>query len=100
MNQNKRIWHHNNLQNWRSYSGQYRKLLPSKRQFDSVTPDQQRNNMKTAYETTLAATGAAMVRTSTGALVIEHLDGTVVFVKQLPPTLGVVCGTVLKQNKY
>jgi len=56
--------------------------------------------MKTAYETSLATTGAAMVRTSTGALVIQHLDGTVVFVKQLPPTLSVVCGTVLKQNKY
>jgi hypothetical protein len=56
--------------------------------------------MKTAYETSLAVTGAAMVRNSTGALVIEHLDGTTVFVKQLPPTLGVVCGTVRKQNKY
>ena len=55
--------------------------------------------MKTAYETSLATTGAAMVRTSTGALVTQHLDGTVVFIKQLQPTMSVVCGTVLKRNK-
>jgi hypothetical protein len=55
--------------------------------------------MKTAYETSLATTGAAMVRTNTGAMVIQHLDGTVVFVKQLLPTVAVVCNTVLKRNK-
>jgi len=55
--------------------------------------------MKSAYETSLTATGAALVRTDTGALVIQHLDGTVEFIKQLPQTLGVVRGTVLKRNK-
>ena len=55
--------------------------------------------MKTAYETSLATTGAAMIRTASGALVMQHLDGTVVFVKQLPQTITVICGTVLKRNK-
>jgi hypothetical protein len=55
--------------------------------------------MKSAYETSLIATGAAVIRTDCGALVKQNLDGTVEFIKQLPQTLSVVCCTVLKQNK-
>jgi protein PhnA len=55
--------------------------------------------MKTAYETTLSATGAATIRTASGAMVTQHLDGTTAFIKQLPQTLSVICGTVLKRNK-
>ena len=55
--------------------------------------------MKTAYETSLTATGAATIRTASGAMVTQHLDGTTVFIKQLLPTVAVVCGTVLKRNK-
>ena len=58
-----------------------------------------RINMKTSYETTLIATGAVTIRTASGAMVTQHLDGTTVFIKQLPQTLSVVCGTVLKRNK-
>ena len=55
--------------------------------------------MKTAYETSLIKTGAAIVRTASGSMVTQHLDGTVTFIKQLLPTVAVVCGTVLKRNK-
>jgi hypothetical protein len=55
--------------------------------------------MKSPYQISLIATGAATIRTKCGALVTQYLDGTTVFVKQLPQTLGVMCGTVLKRNK-
>lgn len=54
---------------------------------------------KAAYKTTLSLTGAVVVKTFDGKLVERHLDGSVTFIKSLPPAKRVTSGLVIKRTR-